>query len=306
LLRLNLSLPLHPSQYRSQPPLLPHQSLRRPLPPPLARPRRGHHRVLRVHLRPRPGCGLWRLASPTSSQPQLQQESQMSDKASLESLGLGKEVLEGAEFDAIPEGIGQSYPDPPQPGTYRFRLPPSGILKGCFAVVESTKYGKRINAIFEDDSALVIVQSPGKSHDNEEFRWRCSNIPRERTKEKILVSDMDLLLRVLGKTTRPKTNADYGKALVSVAGMEFTATNEFSWNCSPQREIYVDDGNGGTGKVEGKMGCGNRYYQRDVTKVLSDPMDPTSARVYPVRITCSNPECGANIRAFPNLTGFKA
>lgn len=221
----------------------------------------------------------------------------MADKTSLEQLGLGKEQLEGAEFADIPENIGQSYPDPPQPGVYRFKLPPAGVMKTIWAKLDTQEYGERISAIFEDESALVIVQSPNKAHDGETFRWRCSNVPRPRTKEKILVSDMDLVLRAFGVTTRPKTNAAYAQALLKCAGQEFTATEEFSWRCSPDREIYVDDGTGGQSKVEGKMGCGTRYYQRDVQK---------EEGVYPVRITCSNPECGASIRAFPGLTGFKA
>ena len=27
--------------------------------------------------------------------------------------------------------------------------------------------------------------------------------------------------------------------------------------------------------------------------------------VQPLRITCTNPECGASVKAFPNLDGFK-
>lgn len=224
---------------------------------------------------------------------------------SLEALGLGKEQLEGAEFDQIPENIGQSFPDPPQPGVYRFKLPTSAQMKTIWAKVESSEHGDRINAIFEDDAALKIVQSPGGEHDGEEFRWRCSNVPRPRTKEQILVSDMDLLLRALGVTQRPKTNRAYAEALIKLGGREFTATNEFSYNCNPKKEIYVDNGAGGQEKVEGKVGCGNRYYQRDVAKVPSDPSDPASPKVFPLRIQCSNPDCGASIRAFPNLTGFK-
>lgn len=231
----------------------------------------------------------------------------MADKSSLEALGLGREKLEGAEFDQIPENLGQPFADPPQPGPYRFKLPAAGVMKTIWAKVESEKYGTRINAIFEDESALIIQQSPGQVHDGEEFRWRCSNIPRERTKEKILVSDMDLILRALKVTKRPATNADYVKAMLGLAGQAFGATVEYSWYCNPSRDIYVDDGSGGTAKVEGKEGCGNRYYQqRDVQKVPSDPNDPASPRIYPVRITCANPECGANIRAFAGLTGFKA
>lgn len=223
----------------------------------------------------------------------------MSDKASLNDLKLGNDNLEGASFDDIPENIGQSFPDPPQPGTYRFRLPAS--LAAVWAVVETEKHGTRINAILDGDNPLVIVQSPGGAHDGEEFQYRLSNVPRERTKEKILVSDMDLLLRALGETARPKTNKAYAVALQKYAGKEFTATVEFSWRCDARRAAYFDDGQGGTQKADDgaggeRQGCGSRYYQRDVPKVEG---------AYPVRITCSNPECGASVRAFPNLTGFK-
>lgn len=216
-----------------------------------------------------------------------------SEKGSLNDLKLANTSLEGASFDDIPEHIGQSFPDPPQPGKYRFKLP--GDLSTVWAVVESEKHGQRINAVLDQDAPLIIVQSPGQAHDGEEFQYRISNVPRERTKEKILVSDMDLLLRALGETKRPTTNKGYAQALQKYQGQEFSATVEFSWRCNPERDAYFDDGNGGQAKVEGRTGCGARYYQRDVPKVEG---------IYPVRITCSNPECGASVRAFPNLTGF--
>lgn len=222
----------------------------------------------------------------------------MADKAmNLNQLGLGNEKLEGADFDDIPENLGQSFPDPPQPGAFRFKLPAD--LSAIWSKVTSTDYGERIKAHFEDQHELQIVQSPNKEHDGETFRWQVTNIPRERTKEKILVSDMDLLLRALGETKRPANNKAYAQTLMKYAGKEFGATIELSWRCRDDKEIYVDDGTGtgATVKVDDKLGCGARYYQRDVQKVDGK---------YPIRITCANPECGANIRAFPNLGGFKA
>jgi hypothetical protein len=168
-------------------------------------------------------------------------------------------------------------------------------LSAIWAVVESEKHGTRINGVFDSDAPLVIVQSPAKAYDGEEFSYRISNVPRERTKEKILVSDMDLLLRALGETKKPATNKGYAQALQKYAGKEFGATVEFSYRCNPSREAYFDVGDGTQQAAEGRMGCGARYYQRDVPKVEG---------VQPVRITCSNPECGASVRAFPNLTGF--
>lgn len=215
------------------------------------------------------------------------------EKGSLNDLGLSNTSLAGASFDDIPENLGQPFLDPPQPGKYRFRLPAD--MSRIWAKVDTSDYGERINAVFDQDAPLTIVQSPNGEHDGEEFRWRCSNVPRERTKEKILVSDMDLVLRAFGETKRPGNNKAYAQTLMKYAGKEFGAFEEFSYRCDDKRDAYFDDGAGGQQKVEGRMGCGARYYQRDVPKVDG---------LQPVRITCSNPECGASIRAFPNLTGF--
>ncbi len=224
-------------------------------------------------------------------------------KGSINDLGLGNDALEGADFDAIPENIGQPFADPPQPGKFRFRF--ATHLGGQFMTVETEKYGQRINLVVDSEAPLLIVQSPGKVYDGEEFYpYRISNVPRERTKERILVSDMDLVLRVFGVTKRPATNKAYAAEVVKLAGKEFGALLEYSYNCNPNREAYFDDGAGGTAPAEGRMGCGTRRYQRDVPKVFSNPEDPTSPLVQPVRIVCPNPECGASIRAFPNLTGF--
>jgi hypothetical protein len=215
-------------------------------------------------------------------------------KGSIHDLGLSNDALEGAEFDQIPENLGQSFPDPPQPGKYRFKA--ASNLTGQIAPVKTEKYGTRINLIFDQDAPLTIIQSPAKASDGEEFYYRISNVPRERTKEHILISDMDILLRALGVSKKPTGNVDYAKAAIgALAGKEFGATVEFSYRCSDQREAYFDDGQGGQQRVEGRMGCGSRWYQRDVPKVDGQQ---------PVRITCTNPDCGASVRAFPNLTGF--
>lgn len=218
-----------------------------------------------------------------------------SDKSSLNDLGLGSDKLQDADFDNIPENLGQSFEDPPQPGKYRFQLPTD--MGTIWAKVDSAKHGERIQALFEDDAELGIVQVPAGSATGvgTTFRTRISNIPRERTKEKILVSDMALVLRALGETVTPKTNKAFAQALMKYAGKTFGATIEFSYHCNPKKEIYVADDAGGQQKVEGKQGCDARYYQRDVPKVEG---------LQPFRITCGNPECGASVRAFANLSGF--
>jgi hypothetical protein len=230
----------------------------------------------------------------------------MAEKASLQDLGLTKEKLEGASFDDIPENLGQSFADPPQPGKYRFKLPVISLAKGMWAKVDTDNFGTRLACLFEDADELKIVQSPGGAANGETFRTRLSNVPRERGKEKILTSDMDLFLRALGITKKPDNNPAYATALVSCSEKEFTADLEYSYSCNPTKPIYVDDGQGGQQKVDDKVGCGARYYMRDVAKVPVNPQDPNSARVQPLRIQCSNKECGALIRAYANLSGFKA
>lgn len=230
----------------------------------------------------------------------------MADKAtSLQELGLTKEKLEGASFDDIPENLGQSFADPPQPGKFRFKLPVIAVAKPMWKPIATENYGKRFAILFEDSNELVIVQSPGGKDNGTTFRTRLTNAPRERGKEKILVSDIDLLLRAKGITKRPADNPAYAAAIVSLSEQEFGADIEYSYRCDDTKPIYVDDGQGGQQKVEDKMGCGARYYQRDVPKVPINPMDPASPLVQPLRIQCTNQECGALIRAYANLGGFK-
>ena len=212
---------------------------------------------------------------------------------SLNDLKLSNDKLEGASFDDIPENIGQAYPDLLQPGTYRFQLP----ARLNWEPMTSEKYGDRLNAVFEGEAALVVAQSPGGTRDGEEFRSRISNIPRERTRERILVSDMALLLRALGETKTPKTNREFGQALERYAGKTFSASVEWSYQCNPKKPAYFEDGNGGYAPAEDQRpGCGSRQYQRDVVKVNGQQ---------PERAPCNNPECGASVRAFANLGGFK-
>ena len=83
------------------------------------------------------------------------------------------------------------------------------------------------------------------------------------------------------------------------AGQSFWADIEWSWGCNKNRDIYTDDGQGGSIPVAGQKGCGARYYMGGKSGI------PRGADgKYPLRIVCGNPECGALIRAFANLTNF--
>jgi len=218
---------------------------------------------------------------------------------SLQDLGLKAESVGGAGFDELPEQQG-SYLPPPQPGSYRFQLPAS--LTNIWDTREFD--GKtRLVALFDADNPLTIVQSPGNQRNLEPFRTQITNNERNRARKgqpEVLVSDMDYLLKALGETKRPATNKAYLEALAKYAGKDFAADVTWSWSCNPKKPKRVPDGEGGS--VEAKdeagqpeMGCGKRYYPREVRK--------DGQGQYPLSIAC---ECGALLRAFPNLSNFQA
>jgi hypothetical protein len=239
--------------------------------------------------------------------------------AKLSDLGLGSEKLVTPDFDAMPDQRG-SFGPIPQPGTYRFKLPTFDAGSPIWDKFEQQGQPTRLNVVFEDAFALTIVQGPGGNHQGESFAWRVSNMPFNRARKgeaEILVSDLDYLLRdALSLPKAPTTNVAYAQALIQHgAGKEFTADLEFTWRCNPKRDIYVEDGQGGTSKVDGQPGCGANYYQGDgikagtVGRVHANPDDPASALVYPERVVCGGKDgipCGASVRAFPRLRNFRA
>jgi hypothetical protein len=186
-----------------------------------------------------------------------------------------------------------------QPGTYRLRLP--GNLGNVWdTIAKKGDRGERIVAKFDQDAPLVIVQAPERFADRkgEPFQTRISNVERARGREKILASDFDYLLRALGHTgKKPRTNGEYAAALMPFAGKEFNATIEVTAQCRDDKEKYVDDGHGGSVKLEGSAGCGRRYYQKDIPK-----NDDGS---YPERIACAE-DCGANLRVSNQIGSFEA
>lgn len=201
---------------------------------------------------------------------------------------LSAEALPEQSYDDLPET--GAFAPPPQPGPYRFQLP------GTFNMEEyNTPDGKRLRVIFDKDHALLIVNSPGGKLNGDTYQTRVSNQARARGKQKIMVSDMDYLLRALGVKSRPKDNPGFAELLLAAAGKQFSGDIAFSYKCAKDKEIRVlDEATGKTEKVEGSVGCGKAYYQRDVAKVEG---------LYPEQIQC---ECGAALRAFANLDGIRS
>lgn len=228
--------------------------------------------------------------------------------AKLSELGLGNEQIAQADFDTIPDQM-MGFPDPPQPGPFRFKLPVNmGTIwdKAEKKLADGTTQ-PRIKAKFDRDNPLLIVQSIGGRYDGEPFETSLSNVERRRGKDESQpeASDMDYLLRDgFGEQKRPKTNKEYAEKLIAHAGQEFNADIEWSWSCNPNRNIRVMNDQGQTEEVEGQPGCGKRYYMnRDVQKQHANQDDPNSPLEYPLHITC--PECQADLRAFASLGKFR-
>lgn len=214
---------------------------------------------------------------------------------SVNELNLADEKLPEQSFDDLPEFGG--FQEPPQPGSYRFKLP--GDLSKAWDTVESGK-GQRVSLILDRDAPLLITQSAGSRYNGETFTTRLSNVERKRGKDGPEVSDLDYLLKAcLGEAaktaSRPKTNRAMIDMVKQQAGKEFGADLTYSFHCDARRDIRVTDESGKSTTVEGTKGCGRRYYQRDLSKENGE---------YPTLIQCQG--CGAVLRTFANLENFRS
>lgn len=253
--------------------------------------------------------------------------------STLNDLGNDSLLQDGVDFNNMPEQGGGRTP-PPQPGTYRFRLPET-LGPEQFKKVDSTDFGPRVQVKFDENAPLLIVQAPASAIDrvNTPFETSLSNVPRNRARKgqpAQNVSDADYLLRALGITERPATNRAYAEVLIAAAkeGREFTADIEWSWRCNDKRDAYFtveDPDNPGQTKSDRiplvdeagnaipdkfRQGCGKGHYQQNgrygqVGKVNVAAEDQPPVIEYPLYITCQNQECQAVVRGFANLTRFR-
>lgn len=233
----------------------------------------------------------------------------------LSDLGLTNEqVGEALDYTSMPDQMGASQP-PPYPGTYRFKFPTDlSAVWEAFDHPNGKPPGKRIRARFDEAHPLTIIQSPGGESDGLPYMTSISNAERKRGKKDDptapFISDMDYILRdVFGQAQKPTGgNPGYAQSFMKLAaGAEMTADVTWSWKCNPNKAIFTDNGQGGLTEVPGQMGCNSAWYMKDIKEqqlmVPSDPNNPDSPKVYPLRITCS---CGASVRAFANLERFRA
>lgn len=209
---------------------------------------------------------------------------------SLQDLGLKDEKLPEVDLAELQE-FGNFAPPPP-PGAYRFALPKD--LSAIWEPIDSQK-GQRIRAVFDREHPLVITQSSTGKSVGEPFETRLSNVERKRGKDGPEASDLDYLLKSQGVTQRPSTNRAYIQAIQQLGGKEFGGDIEYSWGCSETRDIRARDSQGQIQVVEGRKGCGAKYYMKDV------PKNPDGTT--PLEIQCG--QCGASLRAFANLQNIR-
>jgi hypothetical protein len=233
--------------------------------------------------------------------------------------GLKKETID-VPYDEIPEELG-AFREPPQPGSFRFQIPPK--IQDCFDLIEVERRdaegkvvvgtdGKaltyqRIQLIFDGPNALTIVQSPRGAYDNEPFNTRISNIERSRFVSKdvrVKVADLTYLLRAKAPDARPRTNEEFiTVALQTLPGQAFGADIEWNGFCNPKNDaVFAFPGEGGETVYEpalddatnqAKKGCGERVYMNKW---------PREKGVYAARAQC---KCGAVLRPFAQLVRFK-
>lgn len=221
----------------------------------------------------------------------------------------GVPFQDGVDVTNLPAQMGQSEP-PPQPGPFRFALPATLTLAN-FDVIAADKtkgQGDRVKVQFNDQAPLLIVQAHAQAADrvNTPFKTSLTNTPRKRGKKDDInapmASDWDYLNQGLAHAQRPVGNRGYVQQLLTDAGAQkqFGADIEWSWSCNEERDARFPDGQGGTREMPlptggNQKGCGERYYQQDVDKVNG---------MFPLNIGCG--KCSAQLRAFGNLTRFKA
>lgn len=223
--------------------------------------------------------------------------------ADINSLNLNPSYTTEVDFDNMPTGIGAAFQEPPQPGTFVFRLPPAEALFSCFDKTMVPDQGERLIAILKDAAALyneTLKQSYG---------LRITNVTRyiTRDNEQMAVSDLAMVLKAVDSLPANGSNPAYAQALIKAGGRRFIADNTLTATCSTTKDTYHHNPNTGRSELRaGVKGCGQRFRVEGYTPkkggavVLSIPREEDGKVA--LRFTCT---CGAELRAWPQLQGYR-
>lgn len=224
----------------------------------------------------------------------------------LNSLGLKDEAVGAIDWEHLRTSGGMG-PLPPQPGIYLMRMPSAAALQKAFEKIDHEEQGERIAVKFSDEALLFNETLQNY------YQAYVSNTTRETGKEneRTLTSDMAMLLKVLDSIPKANergviTNRSYAEAIIAAAGKTFKIEHSLTGNCNPKREIYKDGA-----VLAGSKGCGAKYVvetykPRDGSPppiAIPKEADDSGKIITCVRWVCS---CGAEIRAFGQIRGFKA
>lgn len=220
--------------------------------------------------------------------------------ASINEIAL-RDTVDEIDGKAVPEQFGGIMPTP-QPGPYAFLVPKEVVNAWeSFDEVAGTKVLQRLQLVFDRDHPLYIAEAyfpAGKEFVGKRLDTRISTRPRKQSGT--IISDMFFFLRdgfgfeISGNIT----NAIWAAMANQTAGLLFKAYIELTARCRTDADIYGPDNK----QIEGKKGCGARYYQNDIPKV--DGLSQTRFVCKGVQVNGEAKPCGGMLRAFPQLSQF--
>ncbi len=231
--------------------------------------------------------------------------------ADINSLNLQEEASD-VDFDNLPE-FGGGLPTP-YPGDYIFEMP-LGTVSAWSKEHNDTKGDYIKLSLRKDkdtniDNQLIIVQSPEGKFDGQPFGATFTSMIRKVKQNGVEVAIHGLAYLAKGlRASVPKGSGALGVAkaineAVQAGSRRFGAPIEWSATCKDNAPIYVkveQDGKIVTVQMDGQegreivIGCGSRYYQKDIPKDAEGK--------YMERFQCGN--CSAELRAFANLVEGK-
>ena len=187
-----------------------------------------------------------------------------------------------------------------QPGVYVFQLP-DPIVDSQFEQFQVPDQGPTLRANFRDDKALKNLTN------GDTFGTQLNNMTVTRGKkgEEKTGDDLAYLIKAVGGTLPPKAgNKTYRDELKKHGGKKFKSDVVISARCNPKSEVYKEGQ-----KIAGRLGCGQKFDMRAYSiksganagkQVLAIQRD--QAGVWAEGVECP---CGAEVRAFANLTNFR-
>lgn len=204
------------------------------------------------------------------------------------------------DFNDMPEARAAFQPML-QPGVYVFKLPDT-IEQKQFSQKQVASQGPTLFVAFREDKALKNLTN------GDPFNTQLNNMTYERGKvgEKKKGDDLAYLIKAVGGALPPGAgNKTYGTEILKHGGKKFKADCVISARCNPESDIYQ-----GGAQIKGRKGCGQKFDMREY-KINQGPnagktvlaISRNKDGVWAEGVACP---CGAEVRAFANLTSIRS